>query len=196
LLRSCLSIAVIGFIFRVIEKFVRTKLWKYAYPELDFSGKWVGKTIYDVMQIASFEKTPKDHKVFFINHEIIFIQDCLSISIGPTVADHYSGGWKSYAATLGNSDIQYAYCVRYNASDLFPSEAFGFERLNVIDPKDGNPPVKMSGSFAHCAWGQTPVYSGTVSFERNIARGSTSLLHRLVCFVMIVLAKLTKPRVD
>ena len=66
LLAPLTSAAVVGGIFLFSEKLVRQSLWRVAYPELDFQGRWQGYTEYcfqyleqkrTMIQISSLSKS-------------------------------------------------------------------------------------------------------------------------------------------
>src|SRR5262245_21226020 len=72
------SAAAVGGTFLFLEKTIRIRLWRIAYPEYDFQGTWKGHTEYccrdgviDGEEFHSFKK----------EHPIRFKQDCLSVMV-------------------------------------------------------------------------------------------------------------------
>ncbi len=112
-----------------------------------------------------------------MDHQARIEQDCLSIRLIPAVGPRYSV-FKSTAVNLVDKDkLVYAYEVRYlsaKGDTTFPDATYGYEELEVVDPSGVVDPGKkvrptqMNGWFAHCAKGQAPVYSGLVTFKRQL----------------------------
>lgn len=144
------------------EWLIRKWLWKIVHPELNFSGKWTGRSSYEVAQIGGRADLPPD-----ASHEIVFEQDAISFDMAPTDSDEYAS-WGAHAITLvDRHTVKYAYWVKYaNKKPLFPERAIGYEELKVVDRGRRGRPIEMKGDFYHCAMGLSPVYSGSVRFER------------------------------
>jgi hypothetical protein len=196
LLRSGLSMSVIAASFLFLERRVRTKLWKLAHPELDVSGIWEGETTYQIQQVAGDGESAEGYEPETTPHEIQFVQDCLTLRVGPTVAHDYPGSWFSLVAGFGENQVRYAYRVNYGKSPRRPSSATGYEELQLTALEKGQRPTELTGIFSHCAWGQKPVYSGTVRFNRRLdPEDSRSLLHRLSKSCAKLIAHWLKPRV-
>ena len=139
---------------------IRKYLWKWEHPELDFSGEWVGETIYKTAQIGS-GPVP-----FSSNHKVKITQDCLSIKISPTTSEEYVN-WGSLALEIADGDtLRYAYWVNYSEPSKFPKKAKGYEEMKVTERGGRDKPQEMTGEFLHCAQGMSPVYSGDVIFKR------------------------------
>lgn len=197
LIRSGLSMCVIATLFLLFEKQVRTRLWKLAHPELDISGIWKGETTYQVQEINKKGCHSDDYKPEISSHEIRFSQDCLNLKVEPTVAENYPGAWFSLVAGFGKDQIRYAYQVNYGNTPNRPDSAVGYEELNIIETDAGQRPIKLAGTFSHCAGGQRPVYSGTVSFHRDVSTEKpTKKSIRLLNKCTKVVALLLKPRVE
>jgi len=142
------------------EMLIRNYLWKIEHPELDFSGKWEGETIYRIAQVG-------EGPVPFSSHHFVLItQNCLSIKISPTTSEEYVN-WGSLALELSSGDtLKYAYWVNYSNPQKFPERAKGYEEMKVTKRGKRNRPIEMTGEFFHCAQGMSPIYSGDVKFNR------------------------------
>ncbi|HEY2235044.1 MAG TPA: hypothetical protein VGK01_16355, partial [Candidatus Angelobacter sp.] len=155
---------MIGFFFLAGEWLIRTRLWKLEKPWLNFSGLWEGETKYQVMEKGSDKIDPQTFQPFSSKHEVKIEQDCFSISIKPT--DKTFATWYSITMTVRNAEeVAYAYEVKYaDETPRFPAKAIGYEQMSVTLRKKGwfgirkDRPIRLSGTFAHCAEGQTPVY--------------------------------------
>ncbi|HEY2360540.1 MAG TPA: hypothetical protein VGK36_05460 [Candidatus Angelobacter sp.] len=162
---------MIGFFFLAGEWLIRTRLWKLEKPWLNFSGLWEGETKYQVMEKGSDKIDPQTFQPFSSKHEVKIEQDCFSISIKPT--DKTFATWYSITMTVRNAEeVAYAYEVKYaDETPRFPAKAIGYEQMSVTLRKKGwfgirkDRPIRLSGTFAHCAEGQTPVYRGNVTFQ-------------------------------
>ena len=201
LIKSVLSIGVIGGVFLFIEKQIRTTFWKYAHPEIDFSGIWTGTTAYHDRVVPSENQTfPAFEPFDSAEHKVKFQQDCLSIQIKPTISEDYKGGWESLTMSLDDKlNLRYAYEVYYGKTGKFPKEAKGYEELKITDTTSDKKPSKLDGSFGHCAWGQFPLYSGTVSFKRDpvdeVPSKSKTRWERIRSYVLHHLSNFLKPAV-
>ena len=155
---------VVGLILAVGEWFIRTKLWKIWYPELDFSGKWTGYTKYTHVHIG---KT-KQPVPFATEQEVVIRQDCLSLRLVPSEGLDFK--FKSRAINIQDDGAQlvYAYLVEYAAGiEDRPPEAYGYEWLDVVKTPEGKRSRVLNGKFGQCALGQKPVFSGEVHLFRD-----------------------------
>ncbi len=197
LLRSLLSMAVVATVFLFFEKQVRTRLWKHAYPELDVSGNWTGETTYQIQQIPEEGKKPEDYEPETVDHRIEFDQTCLTLKVKPTLVKDYPGAWYSLVAGFEGNELRYAYQVNYGNAPNRPESATGYEQLQLMGTEDGKSPAQLTGTFCHCAWGQRPVYSGTVTFRRQPPREDRrGVFSRTWTICVGLFAKFLKPRVD
>lgn len=158
--------ALVGVLFLTAEWFIRTHLWKYELRNVDFSGVWRGTTTYTALEkpgggvkAGGSLPAPSEHKARID-------QNCLRIQITATEKPFV---WYSLSMDITSAgQLGYAYEVSYKTKG-FPPEAIGYEKMNVVEygrPRLGKKrPVKLAGTFAHCAYGQAPVYRGTVEFE-------------------------------
>lgn len=159
---------VIPGIFFLGEWVINKHLWKLFFRGLNVSGDWVGTTVYETAQIP---RPGLKHEVFAKkDHSVKIEQDCFSVSIITT--DEGFNKWSSIVMTFQPPFLSYAYEVRYNPEDhwRFPERAIGYEKMEIVRKKNESPnswPRKLRGDFWHCAMGQTPVYSGSVTFRRS-----------------------------
>ena len=187
LLAPLTSAAVVGGIFLFSEKVVRQSLWKIAYPELDFQGTWQGHTEYCCQYLDSQDSSESKTVPFKKYHNIRFKQDCLSIRVDYDETDAFHG-WNSTVATIfyekGIPGLRYAYEVKYKQGtakdEKLPVSSKGFEEILVVNSKEGKRPAKVTGSFSHSCDGPKPIYSGTVSFQRNLDEAKKNVLDWLV----------------
>lgn len=139
------------------------QIWKLCKPHMNFNGKWLGKTVYSKIYLgeASVPFSPA------ANHELRIEQDCFSIRVLPAESEAFVS-WESLTADLLNEDtLGYAYSVDYKNKPNFPPQAIGYEELKVVERGWFGRPKVLSGKFAHCPYfDQTPLYAGTVRFER------------------------------
>jgi len=198
-LGSLLSFGVIAGLFLLAEKQIRTRLWRLAYPELDLTGKWSGATRYEKRPIPEISGSKDDFVPFERPNDVLLEQDCLDISVAAAVAPSSTGSWYSLASEFEvlktGPTVRYAYRVDYGGAAGFPHEAIGYETLSVVEPTLGVRPIRLSGSFSHCARGQTPVYSGSVAFSR-IEEAPRSKWVRVGIFLGTRIAKFGKPKVE
>ncbi len=167
------SAAAVGGTFLFLEKLIRTRLWRIAYPEYDFQGTWIGHTEYCHQDGATEEKS-KEFYPFKEEHPIRFKQDCLSVMVDYDETDVYQG-WNSTIATLfnekGKVGLRYAYEVTYRQGKVknrnLPNTSKGLEEIFVVRGVVGKRPQRVTGSFAHTTDGPSPRYSGTVEFDRK-----------------------------
>lgn len=168
ILQILTSRSAIVLVVAIGEITIRKWLWKIAYPELNFKGKWIGTTTYTHAELG-----PTEFKEFSVAHELLVRQDCLSFSIEPTTAAGSYVTWNSLAANiLDRNTVCYAYAVDYRKKkddERFPEEAKGYEQLKVTSRDDSRRglPMELTGQFFHCAMGQRPLYRGTVNFTRE-----------------------------
>jgi hypothetical protein len=166
------STAAIGGLFLMFEKLVRVRLWRIAYPEFDFEGRWSGHTNY-LSVYGGSTMTNQGFCAFSTVHDIQFEQDCLSIRVVYDESEAFLG-WNSTLATIfnegGRTGLRYAYEVTYrkgkNTDYRLPDKSSGLEELFVVGPKVGRKPSRVTGTFSHALSGSTPMYSGTVEFTR------------------------------
>jgi hypothetical protein len=157
---------------------LRSLTWKWVRPSLNFSGRWKGTSTYSTAYLSTEISrtsettlpTKADVETFRwpapAQHSMVIEQDCFHIRITPTESAMYAN-WESFAADLLNREtFAYAYRVNYKGKTGFPSDAYGYEELKVVERAWGRPKV-LSGHFWHCARGQNPIYGGTVRFERD-----------------------------
>lgn len=194
------SAAVVGGIFLFSEKLVRQSLWKIAYPELDFQGTWHGHTEYCCQYLDNQDGTESKFSPFKKYHDISFKQDCLSIRIDYAETDSFHG-WNSTVATIsydkGIPGLRYAYEVQYkqgiDKDTKLPKSSKGFEEILVVGSEEGKRPSKVTGTFSHSCDGPRPMYSGTVSFKRNLDDTKKNVLS---CFLHILVKFWLKPPAD
>lgn len=168
------SVAVVGGVFFLFERLIRTRLWRTAYPEYDFQGAWSGYTEYCIPEGVS-RKEKAEFQPFKIHHDIRFKQDCLSVMVDYDETEAYQG-WNSTIATLfkekGKVGLRYAYEVTYrqgeSRDDRLPLTSRGLEEISVVASEVGKMPLRVTGTFAHTTDGPNPKYSGTVEFSRQI----------------------------
>lgn len=192
------STAAIGGLFLMFERLVRARLWRIAYPEFDFEGKWSGRTHYRSANGGTTINN-QDFCAFTTEHEIQFEQDCLSIRVVYGESKAFLG-WNSTLATIFNEGsrigLRYAYEVRYrgeeDADQRLPVSARGLEELFVVGPKTGTKPSRMTGTFSHVLNGASPIYSGTVEFAREITSSPNKMnwIVRVITFLELGLVKL------
>ena len=153
------SAAAVGGAFLFVERTTRLKLWRIAYPELDFAGTWSGGTQYNEQQLGETGSVPS-FQPFTKNHQIRFKQDCLNIAVDYDETEDYHG-WNSTVATLASDgdrvSLRYAYEVTYRKGerrdDRLPSRSRGLEELSVVDSREGCRPNRITGTFAHAVDG-------------------------------------------
>jgi hypothetical protein len=140
---------------------VRKVTWKIEKPELNLSGRWRGETAFTVVRSGS--GAPGHVTTYDVSIE----QDCLAIRIVPSRGDEFVN-WGSLAIELSDKDtLRYAYWVTYSDSSRFPEgSVVGYEEVRVTGRDDRGRPIELTGTFDHCARGQTPLYSGHVRFTR------------------------------
>ena len=115
-----------------------------------------------------------DFTPFTKDHDIRFVQDCLSVAVDYAETEDYHG-WNSTIATLisekGRVGLRYAYEVKYKEGkdrDLrLPVASKGLEEVFVVGHKDGRKPNHITGSFVHTADGPRPRFRGDVVFHRT-----------------------------
>lgn len=179
LLGPLTSAAAVGGTFLFIEKLIRTRLWRIAYPEYDFQGTWIGHTEY-CHQDGATEKENQDFRPFKKEHLIRFKQDCLSVRVDYDETAAFQG-WNSTTATLlnekGKVGLRYAYEVIYRQGEErdknLPNTSRGLEEIFVVHGVAGKRPQRVTGSFAHTTDGPSPRYSGTVEFNREADTSET-----------------------
>ncbi|MDB6124350.1 MAG: hypothetical protein JWQ71_3343 [Pedosphaera sp.] len=145
----------------IFEWLIRKKIWKWVHPELDFSGQWKGHTKYTHVR-AGTGSVP-----FEVDQEVMIVQDCLNLRLLPSIGVNFR--FSSRAIDIQNDGMQlvYAYHVEYAAgTPNRPLNAYGYEWLDVVNTPEGKRPQQLDGNFAHCAFDQTPVYSGEVHLVR------------------------------
>jgi hypothetical protein len=154
--------AFVVILLAVCESLVRKWLWKVVHPELNFSGTWRGRTKYTNDRVTNAP-------VPFERDQIVVIeQDCLDLRLPPSTGRDFI--FKSRTIDIQDDGVQlvYAYHVRYSANiEHHPPEAYGYEELEVVSPRENRRPLHLKGWFAHCAHGQEPVYSGEVTLKRD-----------------------------
>ncbi len=158
-----------------VEYFLRKQAWKLFYQSINFNGKWAATTTYEFVEKGDAITTEGELKPAFPRgHDVLIVQDCLSIRIAPTGGAF--PGWSSLAMDLqGSDELVYAYKVNYkkggSEQPSFPDHATGCEEMSVTDRYPSIfgeiRPRVMEGKFAHCAKGQVPVYRGSVIFTRK-----------------------------
>lgn len=153
-------LAIVG-VLALGEYLIRKYIWKLERPELDFSGDWSGITTFEYIPVGT-GRVP-----FTTEYEVKIEQDCLGMKILPSTGASFVN-WGSLALELADKDtLRYAYWVRYSDRARFPEEAVGYEEVKVTRRDRKKRPIEMTGSFYHCAKGQTPVYNGAVKFSRS-----------------------------
>lgn len=168
------SAAAVGGTFLFLEKMIRTRLWRIAYPEYDFQGTWLGHTEYCHQDGVSEEQRER-FIAFKKEHPIRFKQDCLSVLVEYDETEAYQG-WNSTIATLfkekGKVGLRYAYEVTYRQGEArdgkLPNTSKGLEEISVVRGMEGKRPDRVTGIFSHTTDGPSPRYSGTVAFDRQI----------------------------
>ncbi len=149
-------------IFIAGELTIRKFLWKLEKAKFDFDGIWEGETVYEKVHKGTMS-VPHTSE-----HRIVLKQDCISLKLKvDEVKEHYPT-WGSKAINiLGEDTILYAYFVNYRDKQNFPArEVLGYEELTVVERGTLQRPTKLNGFFAHCAQGQEPLLSGSVTFKR------------------------------
>lgn len=148
----------------VADQVIRKHLWKILHPELNFSGRWIGYTRYTHVRMGVVEQEVP----FETRQEVRIVQNCLDIRLVPSQGKDFT--FRSLAIEILNDGAQlaYAYHVAYaqGVKDR-PSEAYGYEWLDVVASPEGKRPHRLKGQFAQCALGQVPVFSGEVSLTRE-----------------------------
>jgi hypothetical protein len=183
LVSGLLSFSVIAWLYLRGEKAIRTQLWRLAYPELDLHGRWSGATTYARRHDVSATQSAQVFQPFHKPNDVLLRQDCLGIASG-------------FEESQAGPCVRYAYHVSYGGEPGFPDAADGYEELRVQSPSPGKRPTLLQGTFAHCASGSSPWYSGSVSFRlvEEASPASASMRRRLCLALATVLAKLGKPR--
>jgi hypothetical protein len=170
-IRVITSTAAFSALFIICENFIRNKLWKMENPEYDFSGKWVGTSIYEIVE---GDGPPPKPLVCELNVE----QDCLSSKLSPVKGGPYASNWGSIAfeIDLDKEGLSYAYYANGLSEAYYPSctndrlptqQIKGLEETKVIKRDEKKRPLELSGTFSHCAQGQKPLYRGTVNYKRK-----------------------------
>jgi hypothetical protein len=201
LVEGLLSSGAIAGLFLFAERQIRTRLWKLAYPELDLDGTWSGATTYERQHISSTGSTSDPSFAPFERaNNVLLVQNCLTIAVKASIAPNKKGNWHSLASQIVDSEtgpsVRYAYYVDYGGASGFPSEVIGYETLSVVNPTPGVRPEMLSGSFAHCARGQAPVFSGSVAFFRSQEPKEPAKAEKFARWVGTRIAKLGKPKVE
>lgn len=184
------SAAAVGGMFFFVERTIRLKLWRIAYPELDFAGTWSGGTQYNEQQFGKVDDA-SDFEPFSKTHDIRFRQDCLNVAVDYDETEDFHG-WNSTVATLASDDgrvsLRYAYEVTYRQGELrddrLPPRSRGLEEVSVVDSREGRRPGRITGTFAHVVDGPRPLYSGTVAFEREVEEPEPTWRRRLLEFIV------------
>jgi hypothetical protein len=145
----------------LFEWLIRKKIWKWAHPELDFSGEWKGHTTYTHVRVGS-APVP-----FTVDQEVILVQDCLNLRLLPSEGVNFRFSSRTIDIQNDGMQLVYAYHVEYKPGTPHrPLNAYGYEWLDVVQTPEGKRPEELNGNFAHCAFDQTPVYSGEVRLVR------------------------------
>lgn len=152
-------------LFLVGEWAIRRRIWKYTNPRVYLDGEWYGVSVFEGVELgahpASAPFLPPS-----VAYKVLFEQDCLSISIAPTGAEHFVN-WASDSLSVDdNGNIVFSYHVRYS-NGLPPAEATGIERMDVVERDSRGRPTIMRGTFAQCARGFYPVFRGRVEYRRG-----------------------------
>lgn len=146
------------------ECLIRKHLWRLERKEFDFKDVWEATTFYTAAPIG-VAPVP-----FKSSHKVRIEQDALFMKIAPTEGEHYIN-WGSLALQLIDKDkIVYAYWVKYRNDERFPNEGItvkGLEEMDVTERDSDERPIRLTGNFAHCPEGQSPVYTGRVEFNRS-----------------------------
>jgi hypothetical protein len=169
-------------LFALAEWLVRTMVWRWRYPQWDYSGVWIGITTYEKVMVPSERVKPQGFRAFRSPHPTEIVQDdCMSIAIGRKDSPDFAS-WHSLACNLdADGDLEFAYAVEYKerGTGTFPDSAVGYEKMSVAQlatPKRrlplpeflrGKTPIRMVGTFAHCAFDNKPVYRGSTIFVRK-----------------------------
>ena len=146
------------------EWLIRKHLWRFERKEWDFKDVWEATTFYTNTPIGA-APVP-----FESSHKVRIEQDALFMKIAPTEGEHYIN-WGSLALQLIDKDkVVYAYWVKYRNDERFPKEGItvkGLEEMDVTERDSDGRPIRLTGTFAHCPEGQSPVYTGRVEFNRR-----------------------------
>ena len=164
------SIGFLASIFLGIELLIRKLAWKFAYPGLNLGGEWLGETFYSQREQPTSKATLKEFAPFSSEHDVYIQQDCLHISIKPSIGTSFTN-WGSIAATIdSNANLKYLYWVNYGEDTKFPNSANGYEHLSATMFKGESRkgiPILLTGSFGHCTGAEKPIYSGKTVFIRK-----------------------------
>jgi len=145
------------------EWLIRNRLWQFEMAEFDFQGVWNATTHYSNAALT----LGRSHESFSSSHQAIITQDCVQIEISPTESGGYLNWGSSSIRIEDRNTLIYSYWVNYQDDVRFPDRAQGVERLKVVKRDQKGRPIRMSGTFSHCAEGQSPIYYGRVEFEKN-----------------------------
>jgi len=142
---------------------IQFHVWKWVRPDLDFSGKWIGGTSYDQVHIGNGSTGGGSGQTVAIK------QSCLNLRLLPESKGlDFTFKSRSIEIQDDGQQLAYSYHVIYEpGTPDRPPEAYGYEQLEVTRAGFRGRPLELKGWFAHCARGQTPVYSGTVFLVRN-----------------------------
>jgi hypothetical protein len=175
--------ALVGAIFLVAEWFIRTCLWKFERRGLDFSGLWEGTAVYTSVEKPGERVEGASPLPSPARHTARIDQNCLGIQIEATGEPFV---WYSVAMDISSKGLRYAYEISYRKTGFPRDHVIGYETTTAVEYGRSwfgrKRPVKLMGTFAHCAQGQAPVYRGTIVFDladatakkppRNGQRGS------------------------
>jgi len=148
--------------------YVNNKRWKKKYPEYDVSGKWDNVSTYthEAVIVGNTGKgCPSPASV-----ETNIKQTCHSIEI--EVFSNNELSWHSILADWNDKKyLEILYKVDYKEikrKQGSPNERFGYEKMRIHTPPDGEKPKMMSGDFWHCVENDgKPMYMGAVTYTRK-----------------------------
>jgi hypothetical protein len=154
---------------------IRKWLWRVEKPHLDFSGRWSGATEYKERWLAGSGQLPDKAE-----HEVDIKQDCLSVTIAPTMSETFAQ-WHSLICDLpANGGIAYTYKVTYKDNTGLPPSARGYETLQVVRSGARGRPQAIAGEFHQLVSNDKPIFSGVAHFERVRRRRARISPRRLV----------------
>ncbi len=155
--------SILLILFVILEIFLRKIVWKFVYPELNYSGEWIGITRYEKLELS--DKKISCDIPFDQLHKASIVQNIFSIYIKNTPSSSFN--WRSISANLQDNKFSYIYHVNYTGNNkCLQGEAFGYEEMGPFMDVSGKP-IVLRGEFYHCVGKTGTKYSGVVYFIRR-----------------------------
>ncbi len=190
IVRLVTSTGVVTAVFTLGEYLIRTVIWKWAHPDCDYSGVWIGISTYLAVEVESPSMMREGFKPFSSAHPVAVIQDCTRVAIGRKGSLDYARWYSLVCELTDNNELNFAYEVEYlpTSTPRFPIGLVkGYESMSVDQWHDRftaawlpkwarrKLPIVLRGSFEHCVHGQSPVYRGNTIFVRLSHLGHATL---------------------